>query len=362
MSQENVEVVRGIIDAHRRANFDAVFAAYDPQIEWHVARVTPSASDFEPVYQGQEGVRAFWRTWFAAWESADFEYHEFLDAGQNVVQGSGGRRASLTGTGVVAIRPMTADLAVDGARALPRIYAHRLGGSYGPESGESALRHSLEGAVDGVEADVVLSADGEVFALHDPILSLSTTLAGWAHERDASDLKNARIRDREGQPSEDHPLRLAELLELISRDLPLQLDIKAYADTALAARTARRCCELCREHGTASRLEVISFFTDACTAAVSEGVSARLVIWADYAPQALIGWLIEHELRGIAAEGFILHPRLIGALKDAELTISVGAVNEPIQLARVLEHEPEIVVSDRPHELRENALAHGESA
>jgi ketosteroid isomerase-like protein len=85
MSEENMEVVRGIIGAHERGNFDAVFAKYDPEIKWHLSPVFARASDFDPVYYGHEGVRAFWRQWFAAWERADFEYEEFIDAGTSVV-------------------------------------------------------------------------------------------------------------------------------------------------------------------------------------------------------------------------------------------------------------------------------------
>jgi ketosteroid isomerase-like protein len=52
MSQENVEVVRRIIDAHGRRDLDAVLAKYDPEIEWHIERVKARASDFQPVYHG----------------------------------------------------------------------------------------------------------------------------------------------------------------------------------------------------------------------------------------------------------------------------------------------------------------------
>ena len=97
----------------------------------------------------------------------------------------------------------------------PAIYAHRLGGAYGPESGQSTLARTLGGHVDGVEADVVLSADNEVFAVHDPALWLSTDLEGWAHERDATTLCKARLLDRSGRPSDDRPMRLSELLELL---------------------------------------------------------------------------------------------------------------------------------------------------
>jgi ketosteroid isomerase-like protein len=86
MSEENVEIVRGIIDAHERGDFYPVFAKYDPEIEWHIDRVTTTlASDLDPVYYGHDGIRAFWRAWFAAWERADFEYQEFIDAGDTVV-------------------------------------------------------------------------------------------------------------------------------------------------------------------------------------------------------------------------------------------------------------------------------------
>ena len=86
MSQENVELVRSVIDAHERGDFATVFAAYDPEIEWRTGGgLTAPWSDFEPVYHGHEGVRNFWRTWFAAWERVDFEYEEFIDAGDRVV-------------------------------------------------------------------------------------------------------------------------------------------------------------------------------------------------------------------------------------------------------------------------------------
>jgi len=86
MSEENVEFVQGIVDAHQRGDFATVFAAYDPAIEWRTGDArTAQWSDFEPVYHGHEGVRTFWRTWLAAWETVDFEYEEFIDAGDQVL-------------------------------------------------------------------------------------------------------------------------------------------------------------------------------------------------------------------------------------------------------------------------------------
>ena len=84
MSEENVALVKRVIAAHERGDFEAVFAAYDPEIEWHGGTLDMAAG-FEPAYYGHDGVRKFWRTWFEAWETVSFDYEEFHDAGDVVV-------------------------------------------------------------------------------------------------------------------------------------------------------------------------------------------------------------------------------------------------------------------------------------
>ena len=89
---------------------------------------------------------------------------------------------------------------------LPAIVAHRLGRAYGPDSSRAALNRSIEQHVDGLETDCCLTADGELVLLHDPLLELSTTLTGWAHEHTAAQITAGRLRQRDGTPSEEHPL------------------------------------------------------------------------------------------------------------------------------------------------------------
>ena len=66
------------------------------------------------------------------------------------------------------------------ASALPPLYAHRLGRHYGPDSSAAALRRTLTGPVEGLETDVCLTSDDQLVLLHDPLLTLGTTLDGWA--------------------------------------------------------------------------------------------------------------------------------------------------------------------------------------
>jgi glycerophosphoryl diester phosphodiesterase len=244
-------------------------------------------------------------------------------------------------------------IATDAARHPIPVYGHRFGSDYGPESSRAALQESLARQVEGLECDIILSRDDEVFALHDPDLALCTNLDGWAHEHMAGEIEDGCIRDRKGEVSDERPLRLHSVLELIPPELPLQLDVKAYADLELVRRTTARACEIAREHGTAERIELISFFTPGCLVAHDYGVSSRLVVWADYAPEALVEWLRDRDIDGVSCEGFILSDDLVSPLQKAGVTISVGAVNSPGQVERLLPMAPDIIVSDRPSEIRE---------
>jgi ketosteroid isomerase-like protein len=92
MSQENVEIARGIYEAFiaGASEFDSEGTLtrmageefWDPDIEWD-ARGSP-LPDIGGTYRGIERVRQFWRDWLAAWETVEFEY-ELVDAGDRVV-------------------------------------------------------------------------------------------------------------------------------------------------------------------------------------------------------------------------------------------------------------------------------------
>jgi glycerophosphoryl diester phosphodiesterase len=241
----------------------------------------------------------------------------------------------------------------------PPVYAHRFGARYGPECSRLALEHSLEGGVEGAEVDIVLSVDDDVVCLHDPFLRIATDLEGWAHETPTEVILGSRLRDDSGEPSNEHPMILSELLDRVPRDFPLQLDVKAYADPELARRTAARACEVVAEHGARERIELISFFSEACAVAVDAGVPALLVIWADYSRPDLAEWVSEQGFAGVSTEGFILSERLCRPLAAAGLRISVGVVNSIAQLELILPLRPDVVVSDCPLELREGLEAHG---
>jgi glycerophosphoryl diester phosphodiesterase len=241
---------------------------------------------------------------------------------------------------------------------LPPLHAHRLGRSYGPDSSAEALAGALgAGSADGLETDVCLTADGELVLLHDPLLSVGTTAEGWAHERTASEIAGARLRDRHGEPTAERPLTLQDLIDAAPGDLPLQVEVKAHADRELARRTAAAICERYRGTADRNRLEVISFHSVACATAAAHGFRSRLVVFADYAPEALAAWAVSHGVSGVSVEHFLLTPELASVFRLAGLSLNTGTVNDAELLLRVRDlASPDAVCTDRPGELRAEAL------
>jgi ketosteroid isomerase-like protein len=103
MSQENVEVVRASWEAWSRGDIDALFDFYDPAIEWDM---THSLVPDMGVYHGHEGVREFFREWWAFFAEYDVEPEEFIDADESVIvrarHGGRGRASTVGGVEIPA--------------------------------------------------------------------------------------------------------------------------------------------------------------------------------------------------------------------------------------------------------------------
>jgi glycerophosphoryl diester phosphodiesterase len=92
-----------------------------------------------------------------------------------------------------------------------------------------ALEGSLAGAIDRLETDCCLTADGQLLLLHDPLLTLGTPLDGLAHQRTAAEIRAGRLRDASRNPT-DQPLGLDQLLAAAPTDVPVQVEVKALGD------------------------------------------------------------------------------------------------------------------------------------
>jgi ketosteroid isomerase-like protein len=86
MSRENVEIVRRVFDAADRRDADAIFALYDPDVEWDGSRirwaeVIPGTAHFH----GHEELRGVFREYYDMWETFEDELQELIDSGDHVI-------------------------------------------------------------------------------------------------------------------------------------------------------------------------------------------------------------------------------------------------------------------------------------
>jgi glycerophosphoryl diester phosphodiesterase len=235
---------------------------------------------------------------------------------------------------------------------MPPLYAHRLGRDPGPDSSRAALSATLAGPVDGLETDACLTADGRLVLLHDPWLSSATTSHGWAHQTTWSELCDSRLRDRYGAVTDEKPMLLEELLEHAPPDLPVQIEVKAHGDPELARATAAEVSRVVAAQTNSRQVELISFHTRACEEAAREGLPARLVIWADYALGALLGWAADAGVGGVCVEHFLLHPAMVHRLQSGGLSVSTGTINDATLAARAASLGVSAITTDRPAALQ----------
>jgi ketosteroid isomerase-like protein len=82
MSQENVEIVRELVDAVNRRDLDAFVACLRPDVEWEE---NPDIPRLRGVYRGRAEVREWVEEAFLeVWESFHIE-------GEEITEASGGR-------------------------------------------------------------------------------------------------------------------------------------------------------------------------------------------------------------------------------------------------------------------------------
>jgi ketosteroid isomerase-like protein len=83
MSRGNVELVLSLYDAVQRGDYESPFAALDEDILWDMSAF--DLPDMARVYRGHAGVREFWLSWLAAWETLEFKALTPEEHGDHVV-------------------------------------------------------------------------------------------------------------------------------------------------------------------------------------------------------------------------------------------------------------------------------------
>lgn len=84
MSQKNVEIVRGQIDAFNRGDFAAALDVIGEEVEWQVPEIATLDAPGSGVIRGRDMLVDSFTQWFDAWETFAFEMTEVRGLGENV--------------------------------------------------------------------------------------------------------------------------------------------------------------------------------------------------------------------------------------------------------------------------------------
>jgi ketosteroid isomerase-like protein len=82
MSQENVEVSKGVIDAFNRRDVDAIFECVNQDVEWFPAMPVTSGGG---ALLGHEGIESYVREVGDTWEEYRVMAQDFRDLGESQV-------------------------------------------------------------------------------------------------------------------------------------------------------------------------------------------------------------------------------------------------------------------------------------
>jgi ketosteroid isomerase-like protein len=81
MSQDNVEIVKGVVEAFNRQDWDTVFKDAAPGSEWDLSR---ALGPYRGIY-ALDQMRPVINDFAATFESIRFEVDELMDAGEHVL-------------------------------------------------------------------------------------------------------------------------------------------------------------------------------------------------------------------------------------------------------------------------------------
>ena len=82
MSQENVEIIKAVIAAFNRGDWDAALSYGSPDIVYDTSR---DLNEARGIYEGREGVRRALERFYEPWESWRVEIDEFVHVGEDMV-------------------------------------------------------------------------------------------------------------------------------------------------------------------------------------------------------------------------------------------------------------------------------------
>lgn len=241
----------------------------------------------------------------------------------------------------------------------PLVFAHRGGSRLRPENTVTAFDHGLSLGADGLELDVRLSSDGVVMVHHDETLERTTNGTGplSAQTADALETLDAgyHFHGLDGTSFRGSGCRIPRLADVLARypDIPIIIELKGR-DVAVAERAVA----VVREAGAIGRVCFGGFddrvvqtaramSPDIVTSAAKEEIRWFLYrSWVGCAPTDTAYRAFQVPETSGATR--VVSRRFVKAATRAGLPVQVWTVDDPADMARLVEWGVRGIITDRP--------------
>jgi glycerophosphoryl diester phosphodiesterase len=225
-----------------------------------------------------------------------------------------------------------------------KIIAHRGASAQAPENTMKAFQLALDYGADGVELDVMLTADNEVVVIHDVTVDRTTNGSGRVAEMTLEEIQELDAGEGEKIPT------LLQVLEQFGGKFLINIELKNYSSIfdSLPIEVAK----ILNSHKHAEKILVSSFnpfnlprvqrrIKDVRLGLITQPRQAQRWLWRLFAYDAL-------------------HPHfsdvdsvLVAALHARQREINVWTVDEPVELKRLVALDIDGIITNDPKGARE---------
>ncbi|BBH65363.1 glycerophosphoryl diester phosphodiesterase [Actinoplanes sp. OR16] len=247
----------------------------------------------------------------------------------------------------------------------PLVFAHRGGADALPEHTLGAYLRALDEGADGLECDVRLTRDGHLVCVHDGRLERTSNGRGRVSAKTLADLDALNFGSwHPGYPADEELPDLARLLTLerlletlLSCGRQVRLLIETKHPSRYGAEVERRLVRMLRHYGLADpkpddpvQVTVMSFAALALRRIRAQAPGLPRVYLMEFVPPGAGRGRLPFGARtaGPGVELIRAKPGLLPAIRAAGHRTYVWTVNEPADLALVLAHRVDGVITDRP--------------
>ncbi|WP_291991572.1 glycerophosphodiester phosphodiesterase [Candidatus Accumulibacter sp. ACC003] len=154
--------------------------------------------------------------------------------------------------------------------SLPRVFAHRCGGALAPENTLAGLRIAARLGVRAVEFDVMLSADGSPWLIHDETLERTSNGVGAVCETRDACLRALDAGAYRHAAFTGEPLPSLEAAARLCRQLRLMVNVEIKPAAGFEATTGAVVARCVRELWAGVELPLLSSFSEVALAAARE--------------------------------------------------------------------------------------------